>query len=156
SSKLVAWTSFLPTPIRFPYTTLFRSAIERRLEELSAPATEVLKRITDFARANAARLIRFDAHGLPYVHLDPETLEEVGPLIREIETDRETGVVTRVKLHDALAANRDLAKIRQLFTDAPTVNLAVSLQSMTDEQLTAEMERLRSRLAGGGGATPVS
>src|SRR5690606_41465313 len=98
SSKLVAWTSFLPTPIRFPYTTLFRSAIERRLEELSAPATEVLKRITDFARANAARLIRFDAHGLPYVHLDPETLEEVGPLIRERSEEHTSELQSRENL----------------------------------------------------------
>lgn len=123
-----------------------QAAIEVRLTELSMPATEVLKRISDHARGDVTRLIRFTEGGNPALNLTPEILEEFGSLIKEIETDPVTGGVTRVKLVDAQTALRDLARIRRLFSDSPIFNVFM-LSELSDDELrrraTAAQQRFR-------------
>ena len=122
-----------------------KAAILKRFDTLSAPSEEIVKRMTDDARGDMAPFIEFDGKGRPKVRLTEELLAKYGPLIKEIETDPETGYIRKIKLNDSQAARRDLAKIRRLFTDAPTVNI-FQLQELSDEELQQRMALSRTKL----------
>lgn len=144
-----------------------KAAILKRFEELSAPGEELIARMTEDARLDVAGLFEFreidDGAGgkvsLPYISLTPENLEKYGRQIKEIETDPMTGRVVRVKLTDAQAARRDLAKIRQLYTDGAVINI-FDLQQLSDEELAKRLIAAANRLRGPGGidrhATPAA
>ncbi len=126
-------------------TAKIKAAILKRFDALSAPGEEIMKRMTDDARGDMAPFIEFDGKGRPKVRLTAELLETYGPLIKEIETDPETGYIRKIKLNDSQAARRDLAKIRRLFTDAPTINV-FQLQELSDEELQKRMALSRTKL----------
>lgn len=122
-----------------------KAAILKRFDALSAPGEEIIKRMTDDARGDMAPFIQFDSRKRPKVLLTPELLLKYGTLIKEIETDPDTGYIRKIKLNDSQAARRDLAKIRRLFSDAPTINV-FQLQELTDEELQQRMALSRTKL----------
>jgi len=124
-----------------------KKALLKRWDELTAPSEEILKRMTDDARLDVQGLLRVGDGGIVLLDLTPETLERYGPLIREIETDPETGAIVRVKLNDSQAARRDLARIRRLFSDSPIINI-FNLQDVTNDELQKRISATRAQLVG--------
>lgn len=123
---------------------LVKAAILKRFNELSAPSEEIIHRMTADARMNIAGLITFDKDGVPRMELTKEALKVYGTLIKELELD-DKGRVTKVKLNDSQAARRDLARIRQLFTDNPTINI-FNLHDLSDVEVSKRLEAARSRM----------
>lgn len=122
-----------------------KAAIQARFDELGATGAEIIKRMTEDARLDISDLIEF-RNGDAYLHLTPELLEKgYGRLIKEITIDPETGGIARIKLNDSQAARRDLAKIRRLLTDAPTVNILVQLKELSDEEVVQRLLTARKR-----------
>jgi hypothetical protein len=64
--------------------------------------------------------------------------------IKEIECSAKTGRVTRVVLHDALAARKELARILKLHTDQPIIALNLYLRGLTDEQILSKLFEIAS------------
>ncbi len=124
-----------------------KAAILRQYDELAASSAEIIKRITDDARMSITPLLEFGTQGVK-VRLTPEIMEQFGTLIKEIESDPETGYITKLKLNDSQAARRDLAKIHKLYTTDTTVNVALRLGDLSDEELAARLAAATLRLRG--------
>ncbi|KKL63141.1 hypothetical protein LCGC14_2178060, partial [marine sediment metagenome] len=125
-----------------------KAAILARFDELSAPGEEILKRMTEDARLSVTELLHFDKDGLASVRITKEQAERYGTLIKEIECDPETGHIVKLKLNDSQKARTDLAKIRRLFTDAPTFNFLLQLHDLSDEQVADRLSVATLRMRG--------
>ena len=127
-----------------------KAAIQARFDELGATGAEIIKRMTEDARLDISGLIKFEGKGKArraFIDLTtPEILEKYGRLIKEIIVDPETGTIVRVKLNDSQAARRDLARIRRLLSDSPTVNIVIQLQELSDDEITEQLVTARQRL----------
>lgn len=124
-----------------------KAAIQARFSQESASAEEIVRRMTADARLDITPLIEKDGFGDLRMKLTPDALETYGTLIKEIEVDPSTGVITKIRLNDSQAARRDLAKILRLFTDGPTINL-FELQSLSDDELLNQLDAARTTLRG--------
>jgi hypothetical protein len=134
-----------------------RSAVDAWMTAYALSGAEVTAQLKDMAEANFGPFLEFVEDGADpgqggrlVIRLpDEDTWEAHKHWIRAIEADPVTGQVTRVILHDALAARRELAKILKLYSDQPIVNLTLYLQKLSDSDLMGQLREARSALERG-------
>lgn len=122
-----------------------RSAINALLEQESLTGVEIVAAIKDTAEITPFPFYEVTTEGKLKLKqkLTQDEWERYAHWVKEIRTD-EDGNVIELKMHDSYAAKRDLAKIKQLFTDAPVVNLQMYFSGMSDEQLMADLEEVHT------------
>lgn len=131
---------------RFMGDLRVRAAVEAWMEAFAMSAALLTASITDMAEANLGPFVEWQEDKSLLIKVPTaEEWEAHKHWVKEIEVDPKSGKVTRLTLHDSLAAKRDLAKILKLYSDAPinVGTLNVTLQRMSDEELLAELERVR-------------
>jgi hypothetical protein len=135
-----------------------RAAVDAWMTAYALSGAEVTAQLADMAQANFGPFLEFvedgddpDGGGRLVIRLpDADTWEAYKHWIRAVEADPVTGHVTRVILHDALAAKRELAKILKLYSDAPIFNLTLYLQKLPDAQLMEQLRVAREAVEPGG------
>jgi hypothetical protein len=113
-----------------------RAAIDAWVTAFAWSAAELTARLKDLAEANLGAFLEVDAAGT--VRLRTLTAAEWAShkhWLKHVDVDPETGAVTRMEIHDSLAALRELAKVMKLYTDAPQLNLFLHLQRLSDAEL---------------------
>ena len=121
-----------------------RAAIDAWVTAFAWSAAELTARLKDLAEANLGAFLEVDAAGT--VRLRTLTAAEWAShkhWLKHVDVDPETGAVTRMEIHDSLAALRELAKVMKLYTDAPQLNLFLHLQRLSDAELLAELDAAR-------------
>lgn len=106
---------------------------------------EVTAQFADLARANLGPFVRVNADGSLAIKMDEDTWEAHKHWIKSVECDPDTGAVTRLVLHDALAARREIAKILKLYSDAPQLNMFLYLQSLPDDEILRRLQEEEAR-----------
>jgi phage terminase small subunit len=107
-----------------------KSEVNRILTENLMTEEELMWRFSAIAKADLYPFIRIDDDGFVYFNFSDEQAQEFLFLVKEIETKRERrvegkgedaetweGEWFRVKLHDAYAAMRDVAKMKGKLAD---------------------------------------
>ena len=107
-----------------------KAKIEERLAESAMSANEVLKRLSDQARASLLPFIKITADGFIYFDFSHPDAKNYLHLIKKIKTKRVRQITgsgqnaqewenewVEVELYDAQAALRDLGRHHALFTD---------------------------------------
>lgn len=92
--------------------------LSSRVEEAAMSADEVLKLLSDHARASLADFLTFPENGrAPFVDL--EKAQRLGKLhlVKKIDTHELTGTVKSIQLHDSQSALALLGKHHRLFID---------------------------------------
>jgi hypothetical protein len=72
-----------------------------------------------------------------------EEWEKYAHQVKEVRTNDE-GVVVGLVLHDAFAAERELAKINHLYSDAPQFHFHAHLERLSDEELLRQLREARA------------
>jgi len=137
-----------------------RAEIKRRLKERAMSAEEAIARMGAIAKADLFPFIRIDEDGFAYFNLSDSQAMEHLYLIKEMETKRERriegkgkdaetweGEWVRVKLHDAYAALRDIAKMHGKLTEKVELGGEVKVETKADnEQLDRSILTLANAL----------
>lgn len=120
-----------------------RVAIQAWMNAFSLSAVELTQMITDMCFVNPGPFTRITADGKVEWHVTPEAWEAHKHWVKGIIIDHETGKTTLL-LHDARGAQRDLAKINKLYSDAPNINFIFA--RLTDQELLQQAEEERRQL----------
>jgi len=88
--------------------------IQKRMDEHAMSATEVLLRFTEIARSEVGDVVTLDPTG-SHLKIDPEAVIENKQFISEFGFD--SNGHPKIKFHDALAALRDIARVRGMMKD---------------------------------------
>lgn len=120
-----------------------RAAIDERLERLSMPAEEALKRLTDWGRASVEPFINgYTEDGEPILDLSTERAQANMHLVKRVKYDANGNLV--LELHDQMAAVVHISKAHGLFVDrvehsgpdgGPIRTSGPDLSGLTDEEL---------------------
>ncbi len=118
---------------------LVREALDAWYEAFAMNAAQLTASITDMIEANLGPFIKYDpkAKTIKLRVEDADTWEAHKHWIKSVEADPKTGKITRLVLHDAMAARRELAKVLKLYSDAPIFALHVHLRQLSDDELKA-------------------
>lgn len=119
--------------------------IERRIDEKSMCANEVLVRLADHARGTMADFLDIDAGGNGRVNLGKAEKAGKLHLVKTFADGPKTGV--RIELYDAQAALAHLAKVHGAFIERLQVDVRRDVTELSDEEL-ANIIRSRSGAAG--------
>lgn len=126
-----------------------RMAVDAWMTAYAMSAAELTYMLGDLARCNVGPFVELQKNGTLKVKLQNSGVwEAYQHWVKSVEADPKTGRVTRIHLHDPLAAMRELAKIMKLYSDAPIFNFYLLLQQMRDEELLAELEEQKRLVAG--------
>lgn len=134
-------------------TPRVRDAVEAWMIAYAITPAQLTRALADLTEANIGPFAELKSDGTLHVRvLDADTWEAHKHWIKSIDADPETGRITKLVLHDSMDAYKTLAKIMRLYSDAPIVNLNLSLQRMSDDELIAYLESQRRavRLLGPG------
>jgi phage terminase small subunit len=135
--------------------TDIRAEIDRRFSEQVMDSSEVLKRLSDMARANLLPFIRITSEGFTYFDFSHPEAKNYFHLIKKIKTKRTRRIEGRgkdaeewedewveVELHDAQAALEKIGRHLDLFPNKLDVTSA-------GEAITFIVERRKDEEAGG-------
>lgn len=117
------------------------AAIQAWLTAYAMGAAELTRLITDMAGINPGPFVQLTAEGGLQWHITADAWETYKHWVKAIEWD-EKGKV-RLILHDARSAQRDLAKILKLYSDAPQWTLHLHLQQLSDDEVLRRLEVAR-------------
>lgn len=127
------------------YNPDVRRAIEAWMEAYALSAVELTYQLKDLAEVNLGPFVMRDELGNLVVRtVSDDEWQAHKHWIKEIECSAKTGRVTRVVLHDALAARKELARILKLHTDQPIIALNLYLRGLTDEAILAKLMEIAS------------
>ena len=101
------------TGARLLVNASIRAAIQERMAELAMPASEVLSRLGQMARANISDFILVDDFG-SVTGLNAKHLKEYGHLVKRLKVDPDK---IDIELYDGQAALVQMGKHYQLFTE---------------------------------------
>jgi len=121
-----------------------RKAIEAWMGAFAKTGIELTQELADMSECNLGPFLTKDKKGNRVLKLpaDDAEWEAHKHWIKAVDVDR-SGRVTRLVLHDALAAKREMAKILKLYIDQPPINLNVILSRMSDDELVAQWKKAR-------------
>ena len=108
-------------------TTNISEEIERRLEESTMSANEVLARLADEARASIADFLMPDS-----LLIDPEKVHELGHLVKSLTYDAQGR--PKIVLHDAQSAKQLIGRNLGMFKETST-SINIDLSQLTIDQL---------------------
>lgn len=123
-----------------------RKAVEAWMEAYAMSAIELTWRVKDMTYANVGPFTQWQSDGTPIIKApDEETWEAHKHWIKSIKCDPKTGKVIDLELHDPMVAQRELAKILKLYSDAPIIALAVYARQLSDEELLQQIAEARAK-----------
>lgn len=131
--------------LRLPHV---RRALDAWMSAFAMNAVELTWRIGDMAMANMGPFVEWDSTNnvLKVKPPNQETWEAHQHWVKRITADPKTGVVTDIELHDAMAAQRELAKILKLYSPSPIFAFHVHLQQLSDGDVLQRLEDARKEL----------
>jgi hypothetical protein len=122
-----------------------RNAIDAWFQAYALTAVELTAQVADIANASMAPFTQVEADGSIVIKVsDDDTWAAYQHWIKEIECDPKTGRITRIVLHDAQGARRDMMKILKLTSDAPIFAMGLIAAQMTDADLLRALEEARA------------
>lgn len=127
-----------------------RNARDVWMEHFALGPAEVTAALSDLAGCHLGPFLERDpADGTIKIKVpDDAAWETFRHWIKGVEVDPKSGEVTKIQIHDRLAALRELAKILKLYSDAPQWSLQVYYNSLSDEEVLAEWEEAKKRTRG--------
>lgn len=96
-----------------------RKYIEKRLDEYSMSAGEVLARFTDIARSEAGAILEMDPTET-FLKIDPKKVIQNRRFVKSFGYDANGN--PKIEFHDALGALRDIAKVRGMLKEGLEVS----------------------------------
>lgn len=120
------------------------AAIEAWMNAHAISGTELTAQLIDLAQANPGPFVELQKNGTLKVKvLSEDAWQAHKHWIKGFDVDPRTGRVTKLHLHDAGLAKRELAKILKLYSDAPVYNFNMYLTQLSDDELLKEYQEAK-------------
>ncbi len=128
---------------------LVRAFIEAWFVAFAMTPVELTEMIADMARASIMPFTKHKANGKEIeFNVTAEDWEKYGHWVKSVEVDPMTNRVTKVTVYDAQKAQTTLAKILQLYSDAPLLVFQFQTRRASDTEILQRLEEAR-RMAQG-------